>query len=68
MLRTRPGRYRVYLEQVPLPPKTGDREADLESGMRTLIARLEAGIREAPDQWFPLQPIWDSEPAAPAGG
>jgi KDO2-lipid IV(A) lauroyltransferase len=68
VLRTRPGRYRVYLEQVPLPPKTGDREADLESGMRTLIARLEAGIREAPGQWFPLEPIWPRDPGAPTGG
>ncbi len=63
VLRSGAGRYRIYLEQVPLPPKTGDRDADLESGMRTLVARLEAGIREAPDQWFPLEPIWGEQGA-----
>ncbi len=68
VLRTRPGRYRIHLEQVPLPPKTGDRERDLASGMGALLARLEAGIREAPDQWFPLEPIWKPNADLQPGG
>ena len=52
------GRYRLVARPVPLPPATGDREADIASGMRATIAALEAAIREAPGQWFPLAPVW----------
>jgi len=66
MLRTRPGRYRIVLERVDLPAATGDRQADLESGMRALVERIERGIRQAPEQWFVLTPIWGAERRAPA--
>ena len=59
--RTTPGRYRVTLRAFELPTRrtgSGDRRADLEAGMRTVVTALEAGIREAPDQWFALSPIW----------
>lgn len=52
------GRFRVHIEPLPLPPATGDREADLESGMQALTAALEVGIRRWPGQWFPLNPVW----------
>jgi KDO2-lipid IV(A) lauroyltransferase len=55
----RPGRYRLVGRRVELPPATGDREADVESGMRATLAALEAAIRAAPGQWFPLAPVWD---------
>ena len=52
------GRYHLVVRPVPLPAATGDRSADVDSGMRTLIAEIEDGIRRAPGQWFPLVPIW----------
>jgi KDO2-lipid IV(A) lauroyltransferase len=56
--RTAPGRFRIDLEELVLPEATGDRAADLESGMEAMIAFLERSIRGFPDQWFPLSPIW----------
>ncbi|MFA7248951.1 MAG: hypothetical protein WC273_04900 [Dehalococcoidia bacterium] len=52
------GRYRLVFRPVLLPPATGDREADLDAGMRAVIAALEEMIRSAPGQWFPLVPVW----------
>lgn len=57
-VRTEAGRFRVYIDPAFVLKRTGNREADLEAGMRTMAAALEAGIRRAPDQWFPLQPVW----------
>jgi lauroyl/myristoyl acyltransferase len=48
----------VYIDPPFVLKRTGDREADLDAGMRAMAAALEAGIRRAPDQWFPLQPVW----------
>jgi lauroyl/myristoyl acyltransferase len=53
-----PGRYRLVARQVPLPAPTGDRQADVASGMRAVLDALEAAIRQAPGQWFPLSPVW----------
>lgn len=59
--RTGPGRFRIDLEQLELPEASGDRAADLESGMQALIAFLERSVARWPDQWFPLSPIWPLE-------
>ncbi|MSQ42503.1 MAG: hypothetical protein EXR65_05655, partial [Dehalococcoidia bacterium] len=68
VLRTRrPGRYHAWIEAVPLPPPTGDRAADLDSGMGAVIACLERAITRAPGQWFPLAPVW-GPPAPPGDG
>ena len=42
---------------------SGDAATDLDAGMRAEIAWLEGAIRQAPDQWFPLAPIWDTADA-----
>ena len=55
------GRYSLYIERIDLPEPTGDREADVERGMVTMVAALESGIRRWPDQWFPLEAIWPRE-------
>ena len=52
------GRYRLVARRLDLPPATGDRAIDLDSGMRTMLDALEDGIRLAPGQWFPLAPVW----------
>lgn len=67
VLRTSPGRYRIELERVALPQATGDRAADVASGMHVLIACLERGIRRAPGQWFVLEPIWPEAGAGAVG-
>jgi lauroyl/myristoyl acyltransferase len=61
VIRTSPGRYRIRLTEVEVPTReagSGDRAVDIETGMRRATAAIEAGIREAPDQWFALSPIW----------
>ena len=57
VVRTRSG-FAVYMEPAFTLVRSEDRAADLDAGMRRVAAALEAGIRRAPDQWFPLQPIW----------
>ncbi|MCK9487254.1 MAG: hypothetical protein M0R73_11245 [Dehalococcoidia bacterium] len=63
--RTGPARYALHLEPIPLPEPTGDREVDLERGMRAMVTALEGAIRRWPGQWFPISAIWpqDHEPA-----
>ncbi|MSQ28879.1 MAG: hypothetical protein EXR68_00080 [Dehalococcoidia bacterium] len=39
-------------------PKSTERAADVAAGHRLLAAALERGIAGAPEQWFPLDPIW----------
>lgn len=63
VIRSTPGRYQIQLREIEVPTRadgSGDRDADIEAGMRRLMAALETGIRSAPDQWFALSPIWTS--------
>ncbi|MEX2445997.1 MAG: lysophospholipid acyltransferase family protein [Dehalococcoidia bacterium] len=67
---SRPERMRIRVEPVPLPAASGDRQADLDSGMAALLRCMERAIAGAPGQWFALSPIWgglasDGHPAAP---
>ncbi len=55
-------RYRVVLDEPLALPRTDDRDADISKGMALLVERLERGIRRAPDQWFPLSPVWSGIP------
>ena len=52
------GQYRLVGKRILLPSATGDRTADLDAGMRVVLAALEDAIRVAPGQWFPLAPVW----------
>lgn len=56
--RTRPGRYAAVLERIPLPPRTGDRHADLEAAEAAYIRALERAVSRTPGQWFALAPVW----------
>lgn len=63
VLRTQPGRYRITLHEVLVPTRansSGDRNIDIETGMRLVVQALEDGIRAAPKQWFPLSPVWSN--------
>jgi len=59
--RTGPGRYSLYVEPIELPDATGDRAADVESGMLAMVRSLEGAIRRWPGQWFPISPIWGDD-------
>lgn len=57
-LRLGPARYSASMLAPLELQRTGNREADIEAGMRALAHALEECIERAPDQWFVLQPIW----------
>lgn len=57
-LRTSYGGIRAVVERPLDLPRTGDAAADLAEARRRVVAALERGIRMAPDQWFPLAPVW----------
>ncbi len=54
-------RYEVSGTRVPVP-RTGDLEADVQALTAELAARLEASIREAPEQYFWFHRRWKSKP------
>lgn len=66
-LRTPGGGIRAVVEPPLDLPSTGDATADRDEARRRILAALERGIRLAPDQWFPLQPIWSGLDGAGEG-
>jgi KDO2-lipid IV(A) lauroyltransferase len=54
-------RYRVSGQQVEVP-RTGQLDEDVEALTAALAARLEAEIREAPEQYFWFHRRWKSKP------
>ena len=56
-------RYEVSGTRVSVP-RTGDQEADVRALTAELAARLEASIREAPEQYFWFHRRWKSRPRA----
>ena len=54
-------RFRVTIWDSIAPPKTGDRAADIEQGVRNVNAFIEARVRERPDQWFWTHKRWPAE-------
>lgn len=59
-------RYEVSGTRVPVP-RTGDLEADVRALTAELAARLEASIREAPEQYFWFHRRWKSRPQREPG-
>ena len=55
-------RYKLTVDSVFLPEPTGDKEADVRNLTQKLTARLEARIRECPDQWFWVHRRWKTQP------
>lgn len=58
VLREAGDRLHIVVDPPLALARTGDHEADLDAGMLALARALETGIRRAPDQWFPLAPVW----------
>ena len=59
-------RYEVAGERVPVT-RTGDLEADVLRLTTELAARLEAQVREAPEQYFWFHRRWKTKPPAEPG-
>ena len=55
------GRFRVYVDPPIHLENTGDREADIEAGVRQINAYVEARIRERPEEWFWVHKRWPNE-------
>lgn len=56
------GLYRaVYEPPIPVAP-TGDREADIAALTQALTSRIEAWVREAPEQWLWIHRRWKTQP------
>lgn len=51
-------RYRIVFEPIIPIPDTGDKQADMAAVMTQVNARLEARIRETPEQWLWLHDRW----------
>ncbi|MBA3534423.1 MAG: lysophospholipid acyltransferase family protein [Ardenticatenales bacterium] len=59
-------RYEAVVEPpIELPDKPADMDAAAREGTAKLVARLEAFIREQPDQWVMTVPIWKQEAQVP---
>jgi KDO2-lipid IV(A) lauroyltransferase len=59
--RTRGARFRVIVHEPIAVPKTGDRSADIEAGVRAVNAFMEARVRERPEEWFWVHKRWPAE-------
>jgi KDO2-lipid IV(A) lauroyltransferase len=65
-------RFRVIVHAPLRLADTGDRNADIEAGVRVVNAWMEARIRERPPEWFWVHKRWPNEvykrrAAAPSG-
>lgn len=54
-------RFRVVVHEPIRLADTGDRNADIEAGVRTINAWMEERIRERPAEWFWVHKRWPSE-------
>ncbi len=54
-------RYRVIMGDAIRLPHTGDRDADLQCGLRQAVRFLEETVRSYPDQWLNFYEFWPAE-------
>jgi KDO2-lipid IV(A) lauroyltransferase len=59
--RTRKARFRVVVHEPIILVDTGDRDADVEAGVRRINAFVEARVRERPWEWFWVHKRWPKE-------
>lgn len=59
--RLKGARFRAVVHDPIIPPKTGDRTADIEAGVRMINAFMEDRIRERPAEWFWVHRRWPNE-------
>lgn len=59
--RTRKARFRVVVHEPIILEDTGDRDADIEAGVRRINSFMEERIRERPAEWFWVHKRWPNE-------
>jgi KDO2-lipid IV(A) lauroyltransferase len=59
--RTHKARFRVVVHDPIHLADTGDRDADIEAGVRQVNAFIEDRVRERPREWFWVHKRWPSE-------
>lgn len=59
--RLKGARFRAVVHDPIVPPRTGDRTADIEAGVRMINAFMEDRIRERPAEWFWVHRRWPNE-------
>jgi KDO2-lipid IV(A) lauroyltransferase len=59
--RLKGARFRVTVHEPILLQKTGDRQADVEAGVRQINAFVEERVRERPEEWFWVHKRWADE-------
>ncbi len=60
-------RFRVVIGEPIVLVKTGDRERDVEAGVRQINAFVEACVRRRPAEWFWVHKRWPRDEYAKAG-
>ena len=56
--RTKGARFRAVVHDPIRLTSTGDRAADIETGVRAINAFMEARVRERPEEWFWVHRRW----------
>ena len=54
-------RFRVVMGEPIALEKTGDREKDVEAGVRQINAFVEERVRDRPSEWFWVHKRWPRE-------
>lgn len=64
--RTHKARFRVVVHDPISLANTGDRNADIEVGVRQVNAFIEARVRDRPEEWFWVHKRWPNEVYKPS--
>ena len=59
--RTNKARFRVVVHDPITLTNTGDRNADIEAGVRRVNAFIEERVRDRPEEWFWVHKRWPNE-------
>jgi KDO2-lipid IV(A) lauroyltransferase len=59
--RTHKARFRLVVHDQIMLADTGDRDADIETGVRRINAFIEDRVRERPTEWFWVHKRWPKE-------
>ena len=58
--------YYMLLEEMIVPERTGDRQADVAALTQRVFSALERMIARHPDQWYMFRPFWPEQMTPPS--